>query len=75
MWNKWYEEWEEQTFPRLTVRFEDLLFHGEEVTKVACECVGGVFTNKPFSYIEGSAKENGMPIHDGENAIDLCQSF
>ncbi|KAL7528163.1 hypothetical protein ACHAWF_002461 [Thalassiosira exigua] len=67
MWNQWYEEWEEQTFPHLTTRFEDLLFHGEEVTRQACDCVGGVFTND-FQYVEESAKpEKG--VHKGANGL------
>ena len=65
MWNKWYEDWEAQTFPHITTRFEDLLFHGEEVTKLTCECVGGVFKSKNFKYTAESAKENGMSIHKG----------
>ena len=68
MWNKYYEEWEEQTFPHLTTRFEDLLFHGEEVTRIVCDCIGGVMHNK-FRYIGDSAKENGMPIHKGANGL------
>ena len=67
MWNKWYEEWEEQLFPHLTTRFEDLLFHGEEVTRMACDCVGGEFT-KEFEYVEDSAKpERG--VHKGANGL------
>jgi len=67
MWNHWYEEWEEQTFPHLTTRFEDLLFHGEEVTRSACECVGGVFTDN-FEYVEDSAKP-ARGIHKGANGL------
>lgn len=68
LWNKYYQEWEEQTFPHLTTRYEDLLFHGEEVTRIACDCIGGVFTAN-FGYVEGSAKENGLPIHEGANGL------
>lgn len=68
LWNKYYQEWEEQTFPHLTTRYEDLLFHGEEVTRTACDCIGGVFTSN-FGYVEGSAKENGLPIHNGANGL------
>ncbi|KAL9184102.1 hypothetical protein ACHAXT_002188 [Thalassiosira profunda] len=68
MWNKWYEEWEDQTFPHLTTRFEDLLFHGEEVTRTACECVGGVFTDD-FEYVEDSAKPASFGIHKGANGL------
>ena len=67
VWNKWYEEWDRQTFPHLTTRFEDLLFHGEEVTKMACECVGGVFTDE-FEYVEDSAKMD-RGVHKGANGL------
>ena len=67
MWNKWYEEWNEQEFPHITTRFEDLLFHGEEVTKVACDCVGGIFTDD-FKYVEDSAKP-ARGVHKGANGL------
>ena len=67
MWNKWYEEWDDQTFPHLTTRFEDLLFHGEEVTRKACECVGGVFTDD-FEYVEDSAKP-ARGMHKSANGL------
>ncbi|KAL3775433.1 hypothetical protein ACHAW5_007157 [Stephanodiscus triporus] len=67
VWNKWYQEWEAQTFPHITTRFEDLLFHGEEVTKVACDCVGGVFA-KEFKYVEDSAKK-AVGVHTGANGL------
>ena len=52
----------------MTTRFEDLVFHGEEVTRIVCDCIGGVMHNK-FRYIGDSAKENGMPIHKGANGL------
>jgi hypothetical protein len=67
VWNKWYQEWEAQKFPHITTRFEDLLFHGEEVTRVACECVGGVFA-KEFQYVEDSAKK-AVGVHTGANGL------
>lgn len=67
VWNKWYEEWEAQPFPHITTRFEDLLFHGEEVSRVACECVGGVFA-KEFQYVEDSAKK-AVGVHTGANGL------
>eukprot|EP00578_Thalassiosira_sp_NH16_P005952 CAMPEP_0181135836 /NCGR_PEP_ID=MMETSP1071-20121207/32866_1 /TAXON_ID=35127 /ORGANISM="Thalassiosira sp., Strain NH16" /LENGTH=521 /DNA_ID=CAMNT_0023222513 /DNA_START=40 /DNA_END=1605 /DNA_ORIENTATION=- len=75
LWNKFYEEYEQQTFPYLATRYEDLLFHGEEVAKIACDCVGGEFTRRgeKFKYIEGSAKDNGMPINNG--AYGLVKSL
>lgn len=67
MWNQWYREWNEQSFPHITTRFEDLLFHGEEVTKIACECVGGQFTDN-FEYVEESAKK-AQGVHKGANGL------
>lgn len=60
VWNTWYGEWYDVKFPRLMVRFEDLMFHAEETVAQVCECGGG--TMKPtFRYIEGSAKGTGGP--------------
>ena len=69
VWNEFYKDWEGQAFPHLTMRFEDLLFHGEEVTKIACECVGGEFTKHKFKYMEESAKENGFAMNKGANGL------
>ncbi|CAM9258168.1 unnamed protein product, partial [Chrysoparadoxa australica] len=41
VWNTWYEEWLDAQFPRLMVRFEDLLFHQEEMVREICTCSGG----------------------------------
>ena len=68
MWNSWYTEWEEMDFPHLITRFEDLLFHGEEVVRQVCDCVGGVFTDD-FQYVEDSAKPNTLKVHKGSNGL------
>ncbi|KAL3799562.1 hypothetical protein HJC23_008689 [Cyclotella cryptica] len=67
VWNTWYNEYEQQTFPMIQTRFEDLVFHGEEVLRTACECVGGVFTDN-FVYIERNAKED-LPLNAGANGL------
>lgn len=67
VWNTWYNEWEEQSFPMIQTRFEDLVFHGEEVLKTACECVGGVFSDD-FVFIERNAKED-LPLNAGANGL------
>ena len=41
-WNEWYQLYFNATFPRVLVRFEDLLFYGKEVTETLCSCGGGV---------------------------------
>jgi hypothetical protein len=55
-WNDWYQEYVNATFPRLLVRFEDLVFHPQLVTKTVCECAGGEMNKRPFKYIVESAK-------------------
>jgi len=62
LWNDYYREYQSASFPRLIVRFEDLIFHPEEVTKTVCECAGGSMRRDGrFKYIVDSAKK-------GENA-------
>jgi hypothetical protein len=57
-WNDWYKEYIHATFPRLIIRFEDVVFHPKEVTKLACECAGGrLRPNQKFIYITDSAKK------------------
>jgi hypothetical protein len=52
-------------FPRLIIRFEDIIFFPYEVTKQICECAGGVLghraddkdvSNNTFHYVVRSAK-------------------
>ena len=57
LWNRWYEDYIIQVdFPRLVIRFEDLLFHIEEITTEVCDCVGGQM-EKEFKYIIEPAKK------------------
>ena len=69
VWNYYYGEWEaERTkFPHLVIRYEDLLFHGREVSKIACECVGGNITTD-FQYEAESAK-GSEDAHKGANGF------
>jgi hypothetical protein len=45
MWNLWYGAYlsQDDDFPRLVVRLEDLLFHADEVVPQICTCAGGSF--------------------------------
>lgn len=59
LWNDWYNEYIQGDFPRLIVRFEDLLFFGKEVTEQACKCAGGeLYPN--FKHIGVSAKQGDI---------------
>ena len=44
VYNYWYGDWEREQskFPHLSIRYEDLLFHGKEVSRIACECAACV---------------------------------
>ncbi|GKY91834.1 hypothetical protein MPSEU_000155000 [Mayamaea pseudoterrestris] len=57
-WNDWYREYANVKWPRLLVRFEDLVFFPQQVTKTVCECAGGELNhNRPFKFIVESAKK------------------
>ena len=56
MWNDWYNHYFEQSFPRVFVRFEDLLFYGKNVTETLCLCGGGVPRRDYFVHVKSSAK-------------------
>jgi hypothetical protein len=57
-WNEWYQQYAAVKWPRLMVRFEDLVFFPQQVTKVVCECAGGELNHRePFRFIVDSAKK------------------
>ncbi|KAL7536427.1 hypothetical protein ACHAXR_007153 [Thalassiosira sp. AJA248-18] len=78
LWNDWYSEYfynnnnntdgdktTDAPFPRLIIRFEDIIFFPYEVTKQICTCAGGVLghrqedrdvANGSFHYVVRSAK-------------------
>ena len=60
LWNRWYTEWMAADFPRLMVRFEDLLFHAEVTITQICDCAGGTMRPR-FRYVEDSAKGASGP--------------
>jgi hypothetical protein len=65
-WNDWYNEYMEVTFPRLIVRFEDLIFSAKEVTTTVCKCAGGNMKEQDFVYIVDSAKK-GVGAHGAQS--------
>lgn len=67
LWNDYYRDWMETDFPKLVVRFEDLLFHAEEVVTKVCECGRGEIRKGPFQYEISSAKQG--KAHLGANGL------
>ena len=68
-WNDWYRPYTEALFPRLMVRYEDLLYHPRTVVQQACECAGGKLKAR-FEYITKSAKK-GLGGHGKERTSYL----
>ncbi|CAM9240905.1 unnamed protein product [Chrysoparadoxa australica] len=58
LWNKWYEDWLDVEFPRLLVRFEDLLFAQEQTVRQICSCAGGVMRDE-YQGMEDTSKPHG----------------
>lgn len=56
VWNQWYREYYEADFPRLMIRFEDLLFHTKTVMNEIRECVGAQWKKPEFVYRTAPAK-------------------
>jgi hypothetical protein len=52
-WSTWYNEYLNADYPRLMIRFEDLIFHQRELISTVCECVGAVAKQEHFSYVVG----------------------
>lgn len=74
MWNDWNNHYYNATYPRLLVRFEDVVFYPKELSTSICQCAGGqIMTPKDndslFHYVidsaingggHGKAKRNGL---------------
>ncbi|KAI2502618.1 hypothetical protein MHU86_11812 [Fragilaria crotonensis] len=73
MWNDWYNNYMIQDFPRVFVRFEDLLFYGKNVTQTLCRCGGGVPRRPEFVHVFSSAKL-GTAAH-GANKTGLLDAI
>jgi hypothetical protein len=70
LWNKWYGDYLDiQEFPRLIIRFEDILFHLEQVITQVCHCGGGKLMNHEngIHLKSESAKQGGS--HQGASGL------
>ena len=60
LWNQYYNEWLTNTsYPKLIIRYEDLLYHPKDVITKVCACGGGIMRNDDFQLVEKSAKVRG----------------
>lgn len=58
MWSKWNKEYFDAEFPRLFVRFEDIIFNPEEVMSAVATCAGLSVTPSYRAMLEPS-KDHG----------------
>jgi len=70
-YSEWYNDYLKADYPRIMLRFEDMLFYGEEVTRTVCECGGGVPVpdngrSGRFAHISESAKK-GANAHGAKS--------
>jgi len=63
-WNDWYGDYMAiDSFPRLIIRFEDMLFHLDEVMNEICQCAGGQMKGHVHMITESAkrhANTNGL---------------
>ena len=82
MWNDWYHAYfynddnnnNGSSFPRLMVRFEDLLFFGKNVTEQVCACMGGRIHPRGFVHVAQSAKK-GKIHQDKSTLVDVLVRY
>lgn len=76
MWNEWngqyihYDNGSMEEFPRLVIRYEDLLFHQKDVVRQVCDCVGGTVASSNYIHLEDSAaKPTVLRMHSGSSDL------
>lgn len=60
MWNEWYNQYENSTFPFLLIRMEDLVFHAEHIMPQVCECAGFQYRGSLHQMNEVQNKNHGI---------------
>lgn len=67
LWNEWYGDYFDITeYPRLIVRFEDVMISPKEVVTKVCECGGGVIKGE-FKMVADAAKKGAA--HKGSSGL------
>ena len=72
-WNEWYGDYHnalvrDRSFPGLIIRYEDLLFHLDEVLPKICDCAGGTNKNK-----DGKIRRKVEPPPNKKAAVGKTQ--
>jgi hypothetical protein len=72
-WSDWYNQYLQADYPRLIVRFEDLIFHPKELINTICECAGAKPKQDTFSYVVDAGKWG--PSHKSSNMISAMAKY
>ena len=67
MYNDWYLQYFEADYPRLMIRFEDMIFHPREVVSIVCDCAGALPKTDTFTYVVDAGKWGGP--HKGSSNL------
>ncbi|KAG7338927.1 hypothetical protein IV203_034598 [Nitzschia inconspicua] len=74
LYMEWYKPYfEQRNYPRLMIRFEDLVYRPKEVVTKICDCVGGTMTGWKGQFIYKTKTSNKGPGH-GQRS-DLLSAF
>jgi len=73
IWSEYYSQYGRADYPRLIVRYEDIIFHPRQVIEEVCECVGGELS-APFSFIAENPK-HGSQGHGDQKKNGLMASI
>jgi hypothetical protein len=57
VWSEWYREYYDAKFPRLIIRFEDMLFHTPKVLEAIRECAGAEWKHKHVVFTTEAIKQ------------------
>lgn len=77
LWSDWYGEYRAvRDWPRLMVRYEDLLLYPREVVRAACECAGGTLSRGPrFVLVAESAKGSDGAHRGAEGLLAAVRKY
>ena len=77
LWNDWYGEYfDEVDFPRLIVRFEDIMLKPQEVVTKVCQCGGGEIKDTAnFVMVADSAKGKRGSHQGSSGLVDALKKY
>lgn len=75
LWAEWHGEYLRAAWPRLLVRFEDLLFDPRSVVGAVCDCLGGALASEETFKIDGQKKGKGTAFGHGADTHSRAQAL